>query len=351
MTLDRKSAVFRIDIGGISGLGHASRSITLAQNLQLFGYKPELVIHRNDDCRDYLTNNGYRPHLSSSKIGTEEDINFVSTIAGGKGANLIVIDNKFPEDLILADYRASSYALVNIQDRPIVCNADVIVNQNLSCDISQYPSDLAASVYTGLKTCIISKVWRDIRNSRKHTNFAGTPHILITFGGEDPKNHSLQILNRFSRFLEGYHLDVVIGPSHPSPQSLNAIASQKDNVRLFSNLSNLSDLAAAAEMAITAAGLTSLELSSAGIPTAVVAIEPHQLDFMCCLVEQGLVFPLSENDQIQSDRLEEFCFNNILREKLAKSADKYFLEDGSLNLARELNDFAFKKHATSPRLY
>ena len=78
--------------------------------------------------------------------------------------------------------------------------------------------------------------------------------------------------NRFSRFLEGYHLDVVIGPSHPSPQSLNAIASQKDNVRLFSNLSNLSDLAAAAEMAITAAGLTSLIVS--------VAIEPHQLDFM-----------------------------------------------------------------------
>lgn len=351
MTLDRKSAVFRIDIGGISGLGHASRSITLAQNLQRFGYKPEFVIHRNDDCRDYLIDNGYRPHLSSSKIGTEEDINFVSNIAGVKGANLIVIDNKFPEDLILADYRASSYALVNIQDRPIVCNADVIVNQNLSCDISGYPSDLATSVYTGLKTCIISKVWSDIRNSRKHTNFAGTPHILITFGGEDPKNHSFQILNRFSRFLESYHLDVVIGPSHPSPQSLNAIASQKDNVRLFSNLSNLSDLAAAAEMAITAAGLTSLELSSAGIPTAVVAIETHQLDFMCSLVKRGLVFPLSENDQIQSDRLEEFCFNNILREKLAKSADKYFREDGSLNLARELNDFAFKKYATGPRLY
>ena len=56
----------------------------------------------------------------------------MSKIAGGKGANLIVIDNKFPEDLILADYRASSYALVNIQDRPIVCNADVIVNQNLA---------------------------------------------------------------------------------------------------------------------------------------------------------------------------------------------------------------------------
>ena len=61
---------------------------------------------------------------------------------------------------------------------------------------------------------------------------------------------------------------------------------------VYSATSHLSNLAAAAEMAITAAGLTSLELSSAGIPTAVVAIEPHQLDFMCCLVDQGLVFPL-----------------------------------------------------------
>ena len=168
-------------------------------------------------------------------MGTEEDINFVSKIAGGKGANLIVIDNKFPEDLILADYRASSYALVNIQDRPIVCNADVIVNQNLSCDISGYPSDLAASVYTGLKTCIISKVWRDIRHSRKHQICRQSPYI-DNFRWRRSKNHSFQILNRFSRFLEGYHLDVVIGPSHPSPQS-GAPLHLKDNVRLFSNLS------------------------------------------------------------------------------------------------------------------
>jgi len=44
--------------------------------------------------------------------------------------------------------------------------------------------------------------------------------VLLTMGGEDPGNHTLKVIEAASGRLAGLEVDIVIGPSHPDPTSV-----------------------------------------------------------------------------------------------------------------------------------
>jgi UDP-2,4-diacetamido-2,4,6-trideoxy-beta-L-altropyranose hydrolase len=102
--------------------------------------------------------------------------------------------------------------------------------------------------------------------------------ILVTIGGSDPDNLSLQILESLSQ-LKDANLEVVLvaGGSNPYLRELQCtIESSPTRVRMVTNTLDMPSLMAWADVAISGAGGTAYELCYMGLPALLFVIAENQ---------------------------------------------------------------------------
>jgi len=104
--------------------------------------------------------------------------------------------------------------------------------------------------------------------------------ILITFGGSDPTNLTLPVVESLlDKFPEQVILDVVVGGATVDNNELNQLAlKHTGRINIHNNTSEMATLMGKAKMAISAAGSTRWELAYLAIPTIAVVVADNQAD-------------------------------------------------------------------------
>ena len=242
----------------------------------------------------------------SPEASVHLDIQSTLTLLAELKAAYVVLDGyDFDSDYQRA-VRAGGCRLLVIDDtiRLTHYDADILLNQNLGAAQLKYDCNSDAVVLLGPEYALLRRefiFWR----SRLHTVPETARKILVTLGGSDPDNVTLNVI-RALRGLEITRLQIriVAGPANPHIEELrDAAAAFPGRLELLSAVSDMAPLMAWADLAITAAGSTCWELACLGLPAVSLVIAENQRGIAEELGTAGVVFNLGWHAEVSAERL------------------------------------------------
>jgi len=115
--------------------------------------------------------------------------------------------------------------------------------------------------------------------------------ILLITGGTDNYNFAYEFLKYIleNNLLKKININIVCGTFNRKTASLLDLAQKRDNISVFSDAVNMSELMKAADMAVSAAGISLYELASCGTPTACFTLADNQMDNALSFAEDNVM--------------------------------------------------------------
>jgi UDP-2,4-diacetamido-2,4,6-trideoxy-beta-L-altropyranose hydrolase len=182
--------------------------------------------------------------------------------------------------------------------------ADIVLNPNFGASAANYADSARTTVLTGPTYAMLRPefaVWR--RRFRSIRTVARK--ILVTFGGSDPENVTLRVLEALTRLsAPGLEAKVVIGPTNPHRDTLrDAVASCSVPVQLLIDVPDMAALMAWADLAVTDVGNTCWELACLGLPAVLLAVNERQMRLAGEIESSGVAQSLGWHAAVSADRL------------------------------------------------
>ncbi len=278
---DGATLLIRADASTEMGTGHVMRSLALAQAWQDEGGKAGYAA---TSCPAGVEERLLQENIEVARLltqpGSMEDARATAEIARAWGACWVVLDGyQFGGDYQQA-LKCEDLNLLALDDFGHAQHywVDVVLNQDLNAEEGLYRS---REPYTRLLlgpdyVCLRREFRRGPRPPRKPAGRARK--LLVTMGGSDPGNVTLQVLRALAecgfRQLETI---VLVGPGNVHGASLEDEARRHGAaVRLLHNPPNIPELMAWCDAAITAGGSTLWELACFAVPSLVVIIAKNQ---------------------------------------------------------------------------
>lgn len=277
--------LFRCDAGREDGLGHVMRCLTLAGAMRSCGEAvtfctlkgPGMIGAERVEARGFSCLDAAGP--AGSPADTEALIALLRDV--------LVIDSRRATPGYVDAAAGQGFTVVIDDDGMTNLNADMVLNTALDGAAGRYPGresrrfDLFGPRYNLIDPAMFAA----------QPLAAKAQRLLVTFGGEDPSNHTRWTLENLAPAMGGLDVTVVIGPAHPDPSSVRAAAAAI-GAAVIDAPSSLVPHILDADLAITAGGTTCYELAAAGVPMLAIGIEPHQAPLIEALATRKACWPL-----------------------------------------------------------
>lgn len=107
----------------------------------------------------------------------------------------------------------------------------------------------------------------EIKKYKRNKQNNNINNIIVTFGGSDPNNHTIQVLNNMikNNLSEKYRIKAIIGPGYKETKDIKELV-RKSEIELIFSPKNIFQIFQDADLIICAGGFTVFELCSIGIP-------------------------------------------------------------------------------------
>lgn len=336
--LTAKPLVIRADAGSRMGAGHVMRCLALAQAWQDAGGRPLfLMAPAPPALATRLLSEGMDVLPLQAAPGSPEDARETAGLARSRGADWVVADGYH----FGADYQRlikdSGLRLLCIDDYGHAGHycADLALNQNINATEKLYPSREAHTrLLLGTRYVLLRREFWPWRGWRREIPEMARK-VLVTLGGGDPDNVTLKVILALAQVeVAGLEAVVVVGPANPHLRELQgAVQDAPHLIRLESNVTNMPELMAWADVAITAGGSTCWETAFMGLPTLLLVLAENQRGIAEKLDEEGLTVTLGWHGAITSSIitqvLYQLCMDNRKRDEMALNGQNLIDEEGS----------------------
>ncbi len=300
--------LIRADANTQMGTGHLMRCLALAQAWQEAGGTVQFVVAGiTFVLQKRLTTEAITVLQIDTPPGSTNDAMQTIEMARKIGATWVVVDGyQFGADYQQA-IKQADLNLLFIDDYGHANHyyADFVLNQNIYADEALYPGRepytrlLLVADYVLLRREF--RLWRDWqRQSRPVARKA-----LVTLGGGDPDNQTLKVIRALPQVevdeLEGV---VVVDAGNPHFHSLqSAVAQSQFNIRLVQNVTNMPELMAWADVAVSAGGSTCWELAFMGLPNLVLVLADNQQPIAEGLNKSGVVINFGRPETVSTTEI------------------------------------------------
>ncbi len=273
--------ILRADASIAMGTGHAMRCLALAQAWQDEGGRGVFAMAEGTPAiAERLEAEGMDVVTIKASPGSEQDAEQLVGLARERHASWVVVDGyQFKLDYQHALKTAGLKVLV-VDDggEAGAYLADLVLDQNVNASESMYQNRQAyTQLLLGPRYAMLRREFNSWRGLKREIASVSRK-VLVTTGGSDPDNITLRIIHAF-RLLAGENLEVtvVLGGSNPHSDGIEEQALQSDGVtRLLRNASNMPELMADADLAISAAGTTCGEMCLLGLPAVLIDVAENQ---------------------------------------------------------------------------
>lgn len=153
--------------------------------------------------------------------------------------------------------------------------------------------------------------------------------ILITTGGSDSFNLVGQLLMEAMKYdaLKEKEYHVVSGSLNPHIGELQALAQKHENIHIHCNVTNMAELMAESEVALSAGGSTLYELCAVGVPVIAFSFAENQERLVQTFVKRGIAqyggnYRTDGNKMIQNTiaGLQKLCGDEALKTEYRRKA-------------------------------
>lgn len=306
--MDSHPLIFRADASVTTATGHAMRCLALAQAWQDEG----------GCCVFAMTQSlpAIEARLRSERIeivdlaappGSAEDAAGLIQLAREKHARWVVVDGY----CFCADYQ---HSLKNAGLKQLFVDdtghageycADLVLDQNAHAQESLYGQREAHTrLLLGSRFALLRREFAQWRGWTRIIPKMGRK-VIVMMGGSDPDNVSQRVMDAL-RLVTVTDLEAVVvaGGSNPNLGSLErAVASCSQNVRLERNVTNIGELMAWADAAVSASGSTCWEMCLLGLPALLIHLAPNQRPVAEELDRRGIALHLGSQHEASATKI------------------------------------------------
>jgi UDP-2,4-diacetamido-2,4,6-trideoxy-beta-L-altropyranose hydrolase len=343
--------VFRVDSSRAMGYGHVMRCLTIAGELARRAAEVTFV------CRELpgnaitrIVGEGHRverlpaPGKASSmswfQVEPEIDSEQTRSVLARLNPDWLVVDHYGIDAGWERAQRSDVGRILVIDDlADRVHDCDVLLDQNYFGDLTarRYDAWIPAGArrLLGPRYALLRPEYLRLRRSQPDLvqSPARAKRVLVFFGTDatDETGKVLRALN--TPALEHLEVDVVLGPSHPAVEDVDALVAARPSTRLFMEPPSLAELMAKADLAIGAGGTTTSERLCLRLPSIVITVAGNQEQPTAQLAKEGFVIAGGVAPISSVERLATLIADSLNLPKLARTlVDGY----GTLRVAAAL---------------
>lgn len=312
--LNRKSIVFVVVGYPEVGLGHAFRSTMLAHEFVDFDIKFVCGLE-SELAAEYIEKFNYKvERVASEKL--------IETIASIKPD--IVINDILDTDVdYVTRIKSLGAKVVNFEDLGSGADkADLVVNA-----LYPHQSNNDGRLLIGEKYfCLRDEFLFPPLVSGDSKKYHKVKNILLTFGGVDEGNLTTRILKLLGDINFDGEINIVLGPGFKHIDVLeNTVHELKSSseANIIIDTKRISDYMFAADLAITSAGRTVLELASICVPTLAICQNTRESTHTFASEKNGIVnlgVRTEVSDQVVKEKLirilDDDQYREVLRERM-----------------------------------
>tara|TARA_R110002110_G_scaffold2830_1_gene14157 strand:+ start:88115 stop:89251 length:1137 start_codon:yes stop_codon:yes gene_type:complete len=303
----KKLVVFRADANQIMGIGHIMRCVTIADAFTLLGYQSIFLVRflpnwvgdlvkaqghelhhlKNISTKlsyidDDIVANNYQEWLGCSwKKDAYDVLNYVMKLK----PEYLVVDNYALDEKwerVISEHVGKLIVIDDLANRRHYC--DYLIDQNLGRNEVDYCNLVPSSTLNlvGPRYAILKPEFKLCRTfSLERRKSFQLKSVLLSIGGFDNQDitsvviECLELVPEFKDIL----INIVLSSESQYFKKVNKkVNSTQLNINIFSDINNISELMANADLSIGAAGTTSWERCCLGLPSIVFVVADNQVD-------------------------------------------------------------------------
>jgi UDP-2,4-diacetamido-2,4,6-trideoxy-beta-L-altropyranose hydrolase len=324
------------------GTGHVMRCLALAQAAQEQGHPVLFLSHQTlpDALHQRLNSEGMQVVLHHKEPGSSADAQHTIAFCQQHPPFVLVLDGYHFD----ADYQQrlseikTPFLMIDDNAHAEAYHADWILNQNIHADEQMYTArDAHTELLLGTQYALLRKEfwkWRDWQRDIPEK----AKNVLITMGGSDPDNVTLKVLQTLESLPDAEMLTfrVVVGGSNPHGADLEIFAEKSDlSVELLHSVTDMPELMAWADVAISAGGSTVWELCMMGLPAIVMILADNQIYMVEGLAARDAIINLGFYTTVAQETIRE-----TTRQIIAKVD---YRRDSSHNMRKIVDGFGTQR--------
>jgi len=293
--------LFRCDAGDHIGGGHLIRCLAFANTLKNEGFSCSFLC--NEQAWEF-------PMLTNSGFGRVEETE---------------LKNNYFKYIIVDHYHLNAEYERGL--RPYceqILVIDDLANRLHDCDIlldgspSRKAEDYEDLVPPSCKLCL-GIDYALLRDEFFKNNWAPKPNstirkIFITMGSIDGKEMLPRILEYLNKHNEILEIDILMTRKTRTLQKVRDLATQsKHDVNLHVDIQNPVKIMLSCDLAITAGGMTCLELVTMGVPSWTIIVADNQIENVDYLSKRGFLKNIENADTMDDLNLGEWLKNPVIK--------------------------------------
>lgn len=301
--------IFRVDATVDIGSGHVMRCLTLAEKLKLYGHNIEFICRKaNGNLFFEIEKRGFYINKLPLIEGSiwewtskywEIDFQQTKILLDSREVDLIIIDHYSLDEKwekSIYDYTKKVMVIDDLANRKHFCDILLDHNYYLNCD-SRYDLLLSNSTIKMLGPNF-ALLKDDFFNRTTEFN---DDIILISFGGSDPTNETLRIIEILSGKFRDKKFKIVVGSNNIQKDKIKCLVQRQDNMEYLFNIGNMAEEMRRANFVIGAGGVSALERIALGIPALVITVAENQIEIAENLALGNSIKYLGNYNEIEND--------------------------------------------------
>jgi UDP-2,4-diacetamido-2,4,6-trideoxy-beta-L-altropyranose hydrolase len=313
--------LFVVDAGPAVGGGHVMRSLTLAGVMEAQGARCRFVAAPAAAAilAAFAPETAQAPALSTAPRDLAEAV-------AGETYDAIVFDHY---GLSAGDHRTMAQGqptlvIDDLADRPL--GADLVLDSGPSRRADDYEGliDDGTRLLLGPHYAPVRPEFGGLRDTALAWRGEPVGRVLVSLGLTDVDGITARVVDRLRPRIGEAGLDVVLGVNAPSLAGLSKVAKRDTRIALHVDTPHMARLTAEADIAVGAAGSSTWERCTLGLPTLMLVLAENQRAAAQALAdrEAALVVDLASPEfEPNFDRaLMRLTTDAVLRRQLAASS-------------------------------
>ena len=328
-----QTLIVRADANVTIGTGHVMRCLALAQAWQDVGGSVVFAMAESTPAVDERLRSESVKIVPLKGAASDADAAEVAELTRLHQANWVVVDGYRFDAAYQNSLKESGLKVLFVDDNDHADHyfADLVLNQNVYANEAFYPSrENYTRLLLGPRYAMLRREFRPWRDWKREIAPVGRK-VLVTMGGSDPENVTGRVVEALRMTtVEGLEATVVVGGSNPHLESLEKAGNLAGAIRFVRDTPDMPELMAWADVAVSAAGTTSLEMCLLGLPAILIDVAANQTPGAEVLDQKGIAIHLGSSKQVRPEtivtELESLLLSQNMRIKMSEQGKK--LVDG-----------------------
>jgi len=258
--------LFATEGGASIGFGHLARCFALSQAFEERGVSSGFVIAGDMTAKNVL---GTR-NLDLCPWFEEEEALFQKMA----DADIVIADSYRIDEALYDKVSKRARIPVYLDDSGrLEISQGVLINGNLYAANLRYPKKSGITYLLGPEYISLRKPFWEIGEKKIRKK---VERVLVSFGGDDSKRMTPQVLRFLTRQYPKMTKNVIIGRAFEKTKDIENMADNYTTLIEAPDAEEMKRVMLTSDLAITSGGQTLLELARVGLPAVVVAVADNQ---------------------------------------------------------------------------